>query len=183
LISTRPREEDKPRTLMKYKVLKVEGTKVTMEIESRSSSAKPSLMAYVVDHYPTQSEMSMTKEQFDKHIDDLTFERIIFQSGDSKPTEVPTNITLLTKQYIKNVFTGGYRTGDVTYTACGTPELTSTRCYTYNYQAEALGFSMKGTVHAHGGVPIVGFIDQTSDQGSSRVIAYGFTGATGTLIH
>ncbi|MBI3555030.1 MAG: hypothetical protein HY074_02050 [Deltaproteobacteria bacterium] len=127
-------------------------------------------------------QLSYSKDEMDKFISNLEFKRIVMKSGDAKPTEIPMNIVPLTKTYIKNLFTTGYRLGDVASEACSSDVLSSKKCVGYDYELDLTGYHAKGHVDAHSAVPIVGYITQTTDKSESHVIAFGLSGAKGILI-
>jgi hypothetical protein len=172
-------------SLATYKILNVTPDAVTLELETRSAThPKGTIMAYVVSHYPAQStRLGMTKEELDRYVDQLEFRRIIIQNGDGRPNEIPTNLQLMAKPYVKNLLVNGFRVGEVKKEPCSSQVISSPKCLGYDYQTDLLGRTIHGHVDAHSAIPIVGFVSQQSDFGTSRVIAFGLSGARARLIH
>ena len=175
----------KSMNLATYKVIHIQGETVTFEIETTSAgSPKPSTIAYVVSHVPsTSTQMGMSKTDFDHFVDQMEIKRVVTQSGDAAPTEIPADAILMTKSLTRNLLLSGYRASNVKKEPCKTDILQSTRCLGYDFVAEDLGRIVKGHVDAHASVPIVGFVRQDSEQYTSQVLAFGMSGAVSKLIH
>ena len=167
----------------KFKIIRIQGDTLTMEMESTHAGSKQLMvMAYVVSGFPMHKQLSYSKDEMEKFVSNLEFKRIVMKSGDAKATEIPLNFVPLTKTYMKNLFTTGYRVGGITYEACASDALSSKKCLAYDYELELTGYHAKGHVDAHSSVPIVGYVSQTTDKSESHVIAFGLTGAKGILI-
>lgn len=172
-------------SLATYKVIGVRRDTVALEIETvTAGKPKPMTIAFIAKHIPLASNaMGMTKDDLNDIMDDLEFKKVITQSGDSMPQQVPLNlVNMATKSYADKLMVSGYRIGNTKKEPCATENMHSPSCIGYNFQVDGFGKTLRGHVDAHSAIPIVGFVKQDGETYTSRVVAYGLSGAKGKLI-
>lgn len=187
VLSIRPVGEEGDATLVKYKVLSVQGKTVTLEIENLSASrglTEKLIQAMVIDNFPISPPLTGTKQEMVTLMDRLDFLKVITKQGQNAPYETPRELLGITKSSLKNTLASSvtYRTSNITQSGCKTPWLESSKCLKFQFEGQAMGYTSTGTVEAHGQVPIFGFVSQVTDRSRSRVIAFGDQGAQGILL-
>lgn len=181
-IHTVIKEGNKDQNLATFKVLKVAGKTVTMEVETtNASSLGLQVMQYEVENYPVWDKLDISKHELEKLVDKMNIKKIIMKQGNEPAQEISVAYMPMAKGMLKQLFSSGYRIGDLKKEACSSEYIKSSNCVVFDYQASAYGFTTKGTSYTHSAIPIVGFIKSISDKSETKVVNFGLTGAKSSL--
>ncbi|HXH75650.1 MAG TPA: hypothetical protein VNJ08_11825 [Bacteriovoracaceae bacterium] len=181
-IHTTLKEGNKDQSLSTFKVLKVDGKTVTMEVETTNASTLGlNVMQYEVENYPTHNKLDISKQELEKLVDKMNIKKITMKQGNEPAQELPVTYMPMAKGMLKDLFASGYRIGEPKKTACASEYLKAPTCVVFEYEANAFGFTTKGTSFAHSSVPVVGFIKSDSDKSETKVVNFGLTGAKSSL--
>ena len=180
LTSTKEKGALTNRGVSTFKVLKVSGKNVTMEVESiHENSADKSIIQYQIENYPSYTKMNVTKEELEKMLENLKISKIIMKMGTEPAKEMPT--AFMPKSLLKDLFANGYRVSETKNESCSSSFLKSKRCMVFDFEATALGFSTKGKSYGHSDIPVMSFIKSDADNNITEVINYGMSGAKSSL--
>lgn len=174
--------KDGDQSFATFKVLKVNGKNVTMEVETTNASTLGlTVMQYEVENFPTHNELDIDKKKLEGMVDKMVIKKIIMKHGNDAPQEIGSAYMPMAKGMLKQLFSSGYRIGDISKVPCASSTLKASRCMVFDYEASAYGFTTKGTSYAHSAVPIVGFIKSVSDKSETQIVNFGLTGAKSSL--
>lgn len=181
-IHTVMKEGNKDQTLATFKVLKVAANTVTMEVETTNASTLGlQIMQYEVENYPTWDKLDISKHDLEKLVDKMNIKKIIMKQGNDSAQEISVAYMPMAKGLLKQLFSSGYRIGELKKEACSSEYLKSSNCVVFDYEASAHGFTTKGTSYTHSAVPVLGFIKSVADKSETKVVNFGLTGAQSSL--
>lgn len=180
-IMTQMKDENKSPNLSTFKVLKVSGKTVVIEIESFSATSAKNIIQYEIEHYPMYDMLSVTKNELEKYLENIKIKKVITKYGDNPAKEMSADVISMGKGYVKSLFLTGYRVGEPTKEDCSSDYIKAKKCIVYGFEANVMGQSMTGKSYAHSDIPVVSFIKSDSDRAYTQVINYGLTGAKSSL--
>ncbi len=175
-------KESNEQGLITYKVLKVNGNNITMEVVNTSAALLDlNVTQYEIENFPVSVKLDISKAELERLLDKMEVKKITVRNGHEEPHELPKTLMPMTKNTLKQAFASGYRVGEPKAQACSSAYLSSKKCIVFDYEASAFGFSTKGQSFAHGAVPIVGIIKSESDKSNVEVVNFDLTGAQSSL--
>lgn len=180
-IMTQMKDDTKGINLSTFKVIKVVGKTVTIEVESFNANSAKNIMQYEVENYPMYDMLSVTKNELEKYLENIKIKRVVTKYGDRAPTEIPLEVINMSKGHVKSLFLTGYRIGEPHKEDCSSDNIKAKKCIIYNFEANVMGQAMSGKSYAHSDIPIVSFIKSDSDRAFTQVINYGLSGAKTSL--
>lgn len=181
-IHTTLKEGNKDQSLSTFKVLKVAGRTVTMEVETTNASTLGlTIMQYEVENYPTHNKLDIKKQDLEKLVDKMNIKKIIMKQGNDPAQELSSAYMPMAKGMLKELFASGYRIGQTKKAPCASSYLSSSQCVIFDFEASAFGFTTQGTSYAHSAIPVVGFIKSDTDKSKTVVVNFGLTGAKTSL--
>ncbi len=161
-----------------YKVIKIQGNLVKMEIESmNASNLEPKILQYEIENYPMDYKIALSKKEINKLVDKMVIKQMKIKVGENPVEELSKAYLPMAKGLLKNLFISGHQTGEAQKSDCSSEYLSSELCHIFDFEASLLGSSFKGKTYAHSEVPIVGFLKMISEQSETKVINFGLTGA------
>jgi hypothetical protein len=160
--------------LTTYKVLKMEGSLTTLEIETEGpESDKVIVLTYEIENYPVSDVLGPTKGEMDKLANKIYFKSVMLKQGDEPAKVMPPDVLKKAGAITQKALAKFYRIGNGRLASCSSPYLQSGQCSLYNYEGEVAGRSGKGLVLGHSEVPIVHFIQSEDDKSITQVINFG----------
>ncbi|WP_300668354.1 hypothetical protein [Desulfoluna sp.] len=172
---------DKNVSLTTTKVISVNSTTVTLEMEAYSAAADalPTYSQITFEGYPIQGNLSYAKEEFDGMMNSLRITRSRTRQGNGPVNEMPPELLAMAQGMTRSALAGSMvRLGEAKREAYESPYIQTASGFSHHYTVSLMGITTQGRSVTHSSIPVSGVIASEDNHTKATTVAYGYKGAT-----